>query len=140
MYKRQINEGATASAAVLPYLAADTRYAGSGLALVHNVMSFAIFPFTSDTEFDEQANAVKEVRNKIENQMIDIYVERLGQKAENIKADLDSELLMNASEFVAKGYATEEGFPKERESTKTTNNAVSKFSILAATNRKSIGG
>ena len=129
-----INEGVVASAAMLPFLGADNRYSGEGLSMVHNVMSVAIVPFSNDAEFDEIAVQAKATRTKIENQMIEIYRNRLGKNEADIRSELNSETFMDSTEMVSHGYATEAGFPTEGSQT-VTNMAGAKFDLIASANR-----
>lgn len=108
-----INNGVVSSAAVLPYLAGDTRYAGEGLGFVHNVQSIIFGGFSNDAEVDALAAEAKRFRSQMQKQMVAIYMDRLSMKEKDVQAALNAETLYTAKEFHEQGYATDAGFPSD---------------------------
>lgn len=106
-----INTGMVASAAMMPFLAGDERYAGEGMAFVHNVTGFLFGGFQNDAEADKLTAQAKDLRQKISDQMVALYTDRMGKTEAEVKSDLDAEKVMKASDLVSDGYATHAGFP-----------------------------
>ena len=106
-----VNAGMVASAAMMPFLAGDERYAGEGMGFVHNVTGFLFGGFQNDGEADRLTAQAKNLRQKISDQMVALYVDRMGKTEAEVTADLNAEKVMKASELMTDGYATHAGFP-----------------------------
>ncbi len=98
--------GVVASAAVLPFLAADERGMSTGTQLmVHDPWSWVIAIGTADEIEDGVSKSVSGLRAS-EKTLRDVMVERTGKSRQQVSAWLKAETWFSPDEAVEAGYAT----------------------------------
>ena len=98
--------GVVASAAVLPFLAAETRTMATGTALmIHNPWSLLVLAGPADAVEPEAARVVAELRSA-EKTYREVLVERTGASRQKVTAWLKDETWFAPEEAVAAGFAT----------------------------------
>ena len=93
-------EGIAASMASVIALAGEERLiADAGFLMIHNPWTFA------DGESDDLRKAA-DVLDKVKEQLVAIYCDRLGKSADEVKVIMDAETWWNADEAISNGAAT----------------------------------
>lgn len=104
---RTESRGLVASAAIMPYLAGDTRTAAEGsLFMVHNSWSY-VFAVGDYDDIKKQTNQVLNGLEATTKLIRDIIADRTDTPQDDVKAQLDAETWFTSAEAVAAGYANE---------------------------------
>jgi len=93
--------GQAASIASIIFMAGDVReVADNAEIMIHNAWGVV-------AGNKHQLGEAMERMNEIDNRLINVYVDRAGMPAEDVRAMLDDETFMSADEAISKGFATD---------------------------------
>lgn len=103
-------QGVVGSAAVLPFLAADTRTMPEGSVIFTHMPYTAAFLFGNVEEMEDQFTSVKKGLVAATDTMVGVYVNRLGQTREQVESLLSEDQWFNPTQAEEQGFlnATEE--------------------------------
>ena len=104
---RTESRGLVASAAIMPYLAGDTRTVADGsLLMIHNSWSY-VFAIGDYEDIKKQTNQVLNGLEATTKLIRDIVAERTGTALDTVKEQMDAETWFTPEEAVAAGYSNE---------------------------------